>query len=85
MVEADQGYAGELDFIQGRDNYSSRKARRKKGHIQNQYESGNGWFKCWSILKQECVYNNAKHGLIFHAIDGMPQLGVDNGGCFFDY
>ena len=53
MVEADQGYVGEADWIRAKEDYQTVKERREKGRIRNRHETCNGRFKCWGILKQE--------------------------------
>ena len=83
MVEADQGYIGESDWIRAKYDYETKGERREKGRIRNRTESANHRFKCWSILKTEYRHDLAKHGLIFHGIAGMTQLAIDLGGCLF--
>ena len=43
----------------------------------------NGRFKCWAILKKEYGHDIVNHGYVMHAIVGMTQMGIDNGGCLF--
>lgn len=83
MVEADKGYEGEPDWIRSKEDYSTRDERREKGRVRNRQESCNRRFKCWSILKQEYRHSLEQHGLVFHAIAGLTQLGIDNGSCLF--
>jgi hypothetical protein len=83
MVEADQGYLGEPEFIRVRDDWLTKREKKEKGRARCRHETVNGRFKNWGILKQEFRHDDKKHEWVFRTIAAITQLGIDNGNCLF--
>ena len=83
MVEADNGYRGEAEFIRIRDDSLSKKESIEKDIVRARHETVNGRFKAFGILKQAHRHSRQKHELVFRSVATIVQLEIDNGHCLF--
>lgn len=83
MVEADNGYRGEPNFIRVKDDWEDEKEKKEKNRIRARHETVNRRFKQFNILGHVFRHNLKKHKSVFECIVVLTQADIDSGNCLF--
>jgi len=79
MVETDNGFLGEPNHIQRREDYVSRADRKAKKKAGARHECVNRHIKTFRILTATFRHERHKHQSVFFAIAVIAQIKFDNG------
>jgi len=79
MVESDNGYRGESQWIRRKDDYVSRTDRRAKKRARSRHETVFGRVKQFHILQDIFRHGGDKHQVVFESVVVITQITFDNG------
>ena len=79
MVEADNGYRGENQYVRLPGHFVSWADFRAKVNARARHETVNRRFKQWGCLKQVYRHDIDFHSTFFAAVAVCTQLSLENG------